>query len=133
MSKWRRLALEQMPSLHRVVSEADNPMAMWIELRLSLDHAYEEQPKDEAVIQQIYGYAHWSFFASGNADLATAVACAFYEHLPFEEATRQDLPKRFTVAEFEALRGVFVYHLGEKGLRQLADEFRQAKGRSGRG
>ena len=133
MSRWRRLALEQMPSLHRVISQAPNPMAMWIELHSELVHAYERQPRDEAVIVQIYGYARWCIFGSGNEDLATAVACAFYEHLPLEEATRSDMPKRLSRAEFESLRGVLVYHLGEAGLKRLAQEFRQSQGLPGKG
>jgi hypothetical protein len=130
---WRRLALEQMPSLHQIISEADGPMMMWIELRLALYLAYDQQPRDEMVISQVYGYARWCFFGSGNPALVTAVAYAFYEHLPQERETRRDLPKRLSIDEFEQLRGVFEYHLGEAGLKELAAEFREAKKRPDRG
>ena len=127
MSKWRRLALEQMPFLKFIINQADNPMAPWIDLEFTLDEAYGKQPKEEDTIRQIYGYARWSFFASGNPDLAEAVACAFYEHLPLDQAVRQDMSSHISEADFEALEGAFEYHLGKDGLTQFREEFLQAK------
>jgi hypothetical protein len=79
MSRWRRVALEQVPSCKRDIEEAWSPMSMWIELHDSLENAYESDPPDEVVIREIYGYALWCWRKSKNDDLETAVACAFFE------------------------------------------------------
>jgi hypothetical protein len=116
---WRDLALRQMPSLKPILLKADNPMSLWIELEFCLDNAYEEQ--DRLLIQQIYDYAHWSYFKSQDEDTIQAVGCAFYEHLPLNPVVKRDLPNWLTREEFKTLASVLHYH-------QSAEEFEELRG-----
>ena len=101
MSAWRRQALDQLPECRRIAEAAENPMALWIELSGACEDAYARQ--DEDLIRRFYEYARWCW-KSPSDDVRTAVACAFYEHLPMEPTLRRDLPRRIGRAEFAELR-----------------------------
>lgn len=121
MSHWRDLAAEQMPSLKHFIEVTENPMALWIELEFRLDDAYEEANQD--LIQQIYGYARWSYFEAQDADVVEAVACAFYEHLSLNPVVKKDLPNWLTYPEFKALTAVLHYHQSDEEFLELRDCF----------
>jgi len=120
MSVWRREALEQLPECRRVIEAADNPMALWIELRGACDDAYAKQ--DEDLIRRFYAFAR-TCWQSPSADVRTAVACAFYEHLPTTPVLRRDMPRRFGRAAFNELRQVFCYHLSPDEAAAFEREF----------
>jgi len=124
MEIWRDLALRQMPSLKPILLKAENPMGLWIELEFRLDDAYEEQ--DRLLIQQIYDYAHWSYFESQDEDLMGVVGCAFYEHLPLNPVVKKDLPNWLAREEFETLASVLHYHQLDEEFEELRDNFNRA-------
>ena len=121
MEIWRDLALRQMPSLKPILLKAENPMSLWIELEFCLDDAYEEQ--NRLLIQQIYNYAHWSYFEAQDKELVQAVGCAFYEHLPLNPIVKEDLPSWLTREEFETLASVLHYHQSDEEFEELRDHF----------
>lgn len=128
MSQWRRIALEQVPECKKDIEAASSPMAMWIELHCRLIQAYEAVPPEETTIQHIFGYARWCLWEPHrNADLFTAVAYAFVEHLPGHPAVRHDLPNHLSRNEFLACEGFFRYHLSDEQYEKFATEFLQAE------
>jgi hypothetical protein len=124
MSAWRRQALEQLPECRRIIESVDNPMALWIELRGACDDAYQKQTED--LIRRFYDFARWCW-QSPSADVRTAVACAFYEHLPTTSVLRRDMPRRFGRAAFHELREVFCYHLSPDEAAAFEQEFLSAE------
>jgi hypothetical protein len=85
-AEWREAAVDYFPELAADLALAENPMQFWIDLRLAFERAYSE-PRNEALIQRIYGFAEWCL-QHGNPDagagehLPTCVVVAFYEHIP---------------------------------------------------
>ena len=126
MSAWRRQALDSLPECRRIAETAENPMAFWIELSGACVDASARQ--DEDLIRRFYEYARWCW-KSPSDDVRTAVACAFYEHLPTTPALRRDLPRRIGRAEFAELRDVFRYHLPPDEAAVFDREFLEAKQR----
>ena len=124
MSAWRREALEKLPECRRVIEAAENPMALWIELHCECMDAYGKQNQD--LIRRFYEFA-WLCWRSPSADVCTAVACAFYEHLPVEPVSRRDMPRRLGRAAFNELREVFRYHLDPAEVEVFEDEFLAAE------
>src|SRR5689334_20190048 len=113
MSRWRQQALLVMPDLRGTIESADNVMALWIELHVAFERAYESAPPDEELIRRIYGYALWSL-EQRNADVVTAASVAFFEHLPTHPAVRADLHRWIEPARFRDLEGAFRYFLDEE-------------------
>ena len=101
-------------------------MDLWIDLEFRLDDAYAEG--DHQLIRQIYGYARWSYFEAQDEELAEAVGCAFYEHLPLNPVVKRDLPNWLTREEFQALRPVLHYHQSDAEFEELSDYFAQPDG-----
>lgn len=124
MSAWRRQALEQLPECRRIAEAAKNPMALWIELLSACQDAYTRQ--DEDLIRRFYEFARWCW-KSPSDDVRTAVACAFYEHLPTTPAMRRDMPRRFGRSAFTELRDVFRYHLATDEAAAFEREFLEAE------
>jgi hypothetical protein len=124
MSAWRRQALEQLPECRPIVEAAKNPMAMWIELLGECEDAYKTQNED--LIRRFYEFAHWCW-KSPSDDVRTAVACAFYEHLPTTQVLKRDMPRRFGRAAFSELREVFRYHLSPDEAAAFEREFLEAE------
>ena len=120
MSAWRREALQKLPECRRVIEAADNPMALWIELHCECLEAYEKQDAD--LIRRFFEFA-WQCWKSPSADVRTAVAYAFYEHLPLRPDTRQDMPRRISRAAFNELRMIFRYHLEPDEVGAFEQEF----------
>ena len=124
MSAWRRKALGHLPEQRRTIEADNNPMALWIELCSACERAHESG--DESVGKGFYDFARWCWL-SPNDDLRTAVACAFYEHLPRSRAMRRDMPLRFDRATFDELREVFQYHLSPDEAVEFERGFLEAK------
>lgn len=136
MSAWKRVALEKLPEYRKLVDAADSPMALWIELHLKFEDAHRLPVPDADLVRRFYEYARWCWQSPGSGDLrsdaGTAVACAFYEHLPQNKAICRDLPRWLTNAEFAELREVFRYHLSEPEFSNFESEFISAHARGGR-
>ena len=120
MSAWRKQALEKLPEYRRLIEAADNPMALWIELLGECQDASRNQAED--LICRFYEFARCCW-QSPSADVRTAVACAFYEHLPTTPELRRDMPRRFGRAAFIELREVFQYHLSPDESAAFEREF----------
>lgn len=124
MSAWRRQALERLPECRHIAENAANPMALWIELSWACQNVYRNGNDD--LIRRFFDFARecWN---SPNAELRTAVAVAFYEHLPSHAEIRQDLPRRVSRAEFTELRETFRYHLSPAEADAFEREFLEAR------
>jgi hypothetical protein len=123
MSAWKREALKTLPECRAVIERAANPMALWIELHGACEDAYADHNED--LIRRFYGYARWSWQAGG--DVQSAVACAFYEHLPLSPITREDMPRRFGRHAFLELREAFCFHLPPSERLRFQQEFLDAE------
>lgn len=121
--------MEQLPECRRTIESSDNPMALWIELSFACAKAYDKV--DEDLIGRFYDFARYCW-QSPNADLRTAVACAFYEHLPTKPVLRRDMPRRLSRALFHELREVLCYHLSPDEAATFEQEFLSAEQKSER-
>ncbi|MGZ8939277.1 MAG: DUF7674 family protein [Limisphaerales bacterium] len=124
MSAWRREAIERLPECRRIAEEAENPMALWIELLSACEEAYANNNED--LIRRFYEFARWCW-KSPSDEVRSAVACAFYEHLPTRPAMRRDMPRRVGRAAFAELREVFGYHLSPEEAAAFEQEFLEAE------
>ncbi|HYX72949.1 MAG TPA: hypothetical protein VE732_09265 [Nitrososphaera sp.] len=128
MSVWRRVALEKIPSLRRLIEDAPNVMALWIELQLKLAYGdLYQSPPNEKMIAGIFDYASWCLNKSHNWDTKTAVVCAFYEHLPKMKEARADLPNRMSMEDFLKLKEDFRYLLSDEEHEEFVKEFVKRK------
>ena len=122
MSRWRSAAIERLPEFRQVIAEADNVMSLWLELRLAFEEAYRD-PRNDDLIARIYSYADWCRSAPRNSDASrdplTAVAVAFYEHIPETKAAREDMPRWFEYDEIANCRTVFAYQIGDEAFEEL--------------
>jgi hypothetical protein len=113
---------------------AENPMALWIELRLKFEDVYRAEIPDDGLIRRFYHYVRWCMKSPGEgkylSDVGTAVAVAFYEHLPQTGVIRRDMHRWLTRDEFSGLREMFRYHLSEEEFARFESEF-LAQGRDG--
>ena len=82
--------------------------------------------KDEGLIGRIYEFARWCWKCPSD-EVRTAVACAFYEHLPKKPMMRRDMPRRFGRDAFAELREVFGYHLSPEEAVVFEREFLEAE------
>ena len=124
MTTWQEKALALLPSLRETIIDAENPMALWIDLYIELERAYENDPPDDDLIANIFRYAHWSEFEAGDNDgVQTAASLAFYEHLPTHAGVRADLHNRITKDEFLKLKDLFRYFLEPDEYRAFEREF----------
>lgn len=128
MSAWRRVANDCMPWAAKIAEEAPSPMALWIELLLIFERAFDNG--DASRVENVMRYARWCWDAP-SGDTVTAVACAFFEHLPDHPGIRNAIPTLFSRAEFERLMDVFRYHAGDAVVDELDLEFRNLSMRKG--
>lgn len=122
MARWRAAAIERLPELRETIAEAESVMSLWIELFLTFEEAYRE-PRNDDLIARIYSYADWCRAAPRNDDAGhdppTAVAVAFYEHIPQSQAARDDMPRWFRYEEVGRNRAMFAYHIGDAAFDEL--------------
>jgi len=124
LTKWQEKGLELLPSLRETIMAAENPMALWIDLHIELERAYEANQPDEDLIANIFRYAHWSGFEAGDDEDAQTAAClAFYENLPTHARVRADLPNRITKTDFLKLKDLFRYLLEPDEYQLFEQEF----------
>jgi hypothetical protein len=129
MSLWRRKAIELMPSYKREIEAANNPMALWIDLRFLIEDEYRSVTRDDALIDQIYAYAHWCLREAKSQDVFTAVVYGFYEELPTIPQLRADLPNRISRKDFLSIDDYWAYHLSEEEFQRFVKEFLEVKDR----
>jgi hypothetical protein len=131
MNVWRRVALEKIPKLKKLIGEAPNVMALWIELQLKLAYGdFYQSPSNEKTIAGVFEYASWCLNKSHNWNTKTAVVCAFYEHLPKMKAVRKDLPNHLSMEDFLKLKQDFKYLLSDEEHQEFVKEFIERKRRS---
>ena len=124
MSAWRRQALSHLPECRAIINAADNPMAMWIELHLEFERAMEVANHD--LVGRFMQFAAWCISEESGKlpnDTSTAVACAFYEHLPETRKYWPNFPKWFSRSQFEMLLPVFSYHLSPDDFADLKKHY----------
>ncbi|OZI38045.1 hypothetical protein CAL29_06750 [Bordetella genomosp. 10] len=126
MSTWRRKAIEAVPELRDRIEQSWSPMAAWIELRSLFEQAMKNGDIQRA--RRIMDYARYCL-AAPNADVNTAVAVGFIEHLADDEATRARLPELISVREFNDWREIMSYHADDQVLESLNAAFRSKTAR----
>jgi hypothetical protein len=100
---WQKVGIEKIPRCWQNFEQAGNVMRLWIDLWFPFTEAHTT-PVDEELIGQIYDYASWCWTESRSYHSQTAVACAFYEHLPLEPKVREQIAKWISVDLFEGLK-----------------------------
>jgi hypothetical protein len=133
MPPWRKTAKAMLPELARRVDEADNPYLLWFDIFYAFEQAYESKPRNESLIRRIYQYAYWSDQQprgkTAHDDLLTIVGVCFYEHIPRHAKSRQDMPRWFTLKEFETAKAMFSYLLEPAEVRALHKHFKAHQNR----
>ena len=120
MSAWRREAIALLPEFRSKIASARSPMALWIELGLKFTVAV--QADDASLVRRMLKYAAYCYSdRSGSLpnDTSTAVAYAFYEHLPTYKEFWPRLGTWFSPDEFARLLPVFAYHLAPEDMAPL--------------
>lgn len=122
VSTWLQEASDLLPELKAEFEEVDSQMGMWLEVQWALEHAYERTPRDEDLIARIYSMALGTEH-SGDDETLTAVAFAFFEHLPLHPAVWADLHRWLPIESFEKLEEVFKYHLSASEFEERKQDF----------
>ncbi|MBB3944657.1 hypothetical protein GGQ73_000582 [Rhizobium skierniewicense] len=89
------------------IERAWSPMAAWIELRAFFEACVKNDRIDKA--RRIMDYARYCL-AAPHADINTAAAVGFIEHLADHEQVRLRLPEFMTAREVEEWRTILTYH-----------------------
>ncbi len=127
MTTWRQQALAEIPGLKGAVEAASDVMALWIDLYLELREAYARAPVNEEQIRGIYSYAFWALRESHDGDAITAVLVGFFEHVPTEAASRQDMHRWIEPDLFRDLGPTFKYFLSDQEYWDLQAEYKQKR------
>ncbi len=133
MSAWRKEAIQLLPGQRHLIEQAENPMALWLELRLVFEEAVSAGDRDCA--RRVLDYAAWCVSeAAGElpSDASSAAACGFYEHLPENASHWAYFNEWFTPEEFRRLRPLFGYSLGVAGAAALGLHYWRHQRRAGR-
>ncbi|WP_266156916.1 hypothetical protein [Dyella silvatica] len=120
MSTWRRRAIQFLPEYRQAIEGSDTPMVLWIELVLRFEDAFVAN--DQRLLGRFLEYAAWCMSdAAGRlpSQSSTAVACAFYEHLPTHREYWPYFRSWFSPQQFTALIPVFSYHLSDGDMADL--------------
>ncbi len=125
MALWRVQALKLLPELRRDIDSADSVMALWIEIWIAFESAYEASPRNESLIERVYRYADWCSQAKRGPDAAhdpsTAIAVCFYEHLPNFTPSREDMPRWVSFSDVAQSKEIFSYLIGEQEYGKLLE------------
>ena len=123
MAKWRAEAIKRLPELRRVIAEAPEVMALWIDIQRAFEDAYKADPPNDSLIARIYSFADWCMDARRNADAGrdplSAVLVAFYEDIPGFKPARDDMPRWLSYDEVAQNRQVFSYQIGDEAFDAL--------------
>ena|SRR5437870_6656644 len=124
---WREAAQRMLPEFQSEIAGAETPMGLWTEIIFHFDDAYEE-PRNEDLIERIYGYADWCLehdVGESAADhLPTCVAVCFWEHIPICKAAREDMPRWFSYEDFRANEHFFKYRLETEEWEELKQVYK---------
>ncbi len=126
MARWRKEAIDRLPELRGRIEQSPELMALWIELLLVFEKAYDIS-RNDGLIQRIYDFAKWCESAPRDQDAGrdplTAVCLAFYEHIPETEAARNDMHRWFTRSQIVEGREIFSRHISSEQYDQLLGTF----------
>jgi len=125
MADWRQKAREVFPEMETEVGDAENPMALWLDIQFEFFVAYKE-PRNEDFIRRVYEFESWCMEQEGGQDaendLPTCVVVCFWEHIPTDPAARKDMPRWFSSEEILANTEVFSYFLSRGNFEALVDD-----------
>ena len=119
MSAWRRVAIEILPEFRNEIAQADNPMALWVEIGVRFCDAFEKRNED--LIRRYFRYAEWCLDTANQdpTDASTAAWCAFYEHLPEIAGLAEQLHRYIPRTRFIQIRDAFRYHTNPDEFESL--------------
>ena len=119
---WKAQALASLAELREEILEAGDPGALWVEIWLAFDGAYDE-PQRPDLIRRIYEYAWWCLETNEPDNLASCVCVALLEHIPDNPAARAEMPRWFTREEVLTMRDIFSYLIGPAEYDRLLELF----------
>jgi hypothetical protein len=129
MSLWRREAIRRLPELQRQIADAEGPFLVWPILRhFLLLPACHTHPPDRRTAARIYDYAAWRCWRHPSLTIRPVVADEFYERLPDDPRTREDMPRWLSQEQFDSLAFVWSY-LTPQNFEDLQREFMKNKAR----
>lgn len=130
MQEWQVKALEILPEIKEDILESENPMYLWIMIVLAFDDAYEE-PRNESFIKRVYDYEEWCLRQdegeTADEHLPTCVVTAFWEHIPTNQAAREDMPRWFSLEEILTNQHFFGYFLTDENFKYLVDSYSKSE------
>lgn len=124
MSTWRRKAMEAAPDIRDRLDAAWSPMSAWIELQLYFEKAVKGG--DMAAARRVMACARYCLVAP-SADVRTAVAVAFIEHLAQEKEVRERLPELISAQEARDWREIMVYHSDDRTVAAVIEACRKRR------
>lgn len=128
MHEWQSVALKTLPEMRSEITRAEDPLTLWMEIVLTFDEAYEP-PKNDDFIKRVYDYADWCLDRDGGetaADHLPTCVTMFWEHIPTNEAARQDMPRWLSWEQVLANEHFFKYRLTEDELADLERVYAKA-------
>ena len=123
MSAWRREVLSRLPEFRDVIEQADDPMALWVELFIPFEHAF--RAGDHDLMRRVFQYAAWCLDTATDkaTDASTAAWCAFYEDLPGVPGLVDQLPQFLPWERFLRVEAALCESLDEKALARLRSSY----------
>ena len=122
MKEWQVVALQMLPELQSDIETAENPMSLWFEIVYAFDEAYED-PRNDDFIKRVYGYADWCLEQpqgeTAEEHLPTCVAICFWEHIPTNNAARDDMPRWISFEDLILNQHFFKYSLTDQEFDDL--------------
>jgi hypothetical protein len=119
MSAWRRVALEILPEFRDDIAQADEPMALWVEIGFRFRGVFRKGNED--LVRRYFRYAEWCLDTAKQepTDASTAAWCAFYEHLPKIAGLAEQLHRLMPRSRFVQVRDAFRYHTSSDEFERL--------------
>lgn len=125
MADWKLKAFEILPEMRAEIAEAENPMALWLNIQFEFFEAYKE-PRREDFIRRVYEFESWCMEQDSEHDaendLPTCVVVCFWEHIPTDTEARKDMPRWFNSKEVLANAEAFSYFLSSGNFEALLDD-----------
>lgn len=87
----------------------DNPMYMWIELRMEFGRLCREAELNMDLIKRIWSYCKFCL-SHLSGDVVTAAVYGFCEHLIDSEEAAEVLPQLMTRTDFLEFKEILLYH-----------------------
>lgn len=111
MSLWRREASERLPELQRIIASrlVDSPMMLWIELNMEFERLCESLPPPIDLLRRIWHYCEWCL-QHESADVQTAAALGFCEHLIQTPERAALLPQIMSMGDYMEFRSLMEHH-----------------------